>query len=122
MIRCFVNKYSLLCASDESSIKYAIDKKMKEINKEDDSLEETTLKGIISSCENMLDDLEESASISDKDMQDIIYADNVLLEIQQRLASSFTPTNIEGGHYSADGNFTPMSDRIYCDDEHGNCM
>ena len=36
MIRCFVDKYSLLCASDESSIKYAIDKKMKEIIKEDD--------------------------------------------------------------------------------------
>ena len=51
---------------------------------EDDSLEETTLKGIISSCENMLDDLEEGASISNKDMQDIIYADNVLIEIQAK--------------------------------------
>lgn len=68
MIRCFIDKYSLLCASDESSIKYAIDKKMKEINKEDDSLEETTLKGIISSCENILDDLEEGANIEEKDM------------------------------------------------------
>lgn len=36
MIRCFVDKYSLLCASDEGSIKYAIGKKMKEIIKEDD--------------------------------------------------------------------------------------
>ena len=89
---------------------------------EDDSLEETTLKGIISSCENMLDDLEEGASILDIDMQDIIYADNVLLDIQQKLASSFSPTNIEGGHYSADGNFAPMSDRIYCDDENGNAL
>tara|TARA_A100001011_G_scaffold360808_1_gene408402 strand:+ start:1452 stop:1652 length:201 start_codon:yes stop_codon:yes gene_type:complete len=62
---------------------------------EDDSLEETTLKGIISSCENMLDDLEEGASISDKDMQDIIYADNVLLDIQQRIASNLAPTNIK---------------------------
>ena len=74
-----------------------------EINKEDDPLEESIIKGIISSCENMLDDLEEGASISDKDMQDIIYADNVLLDIQQKLASSFTPTNIQGGHYPADG-------------------
>ena len=62
---------------------------------EDDSLEETTLKGIISSCENMLDDLEEGASISNKDMQDIIYADNVLIEIQQRIASNFAPTNVK---------------------------
>ena len=58
---------------------------MKEINKEDESLEETTIKGIISSCENMLDDLEQNACINDRDMQDIIYADNVLLDIQQRL-------------------------------------
>ena len=87
-----------------------------EINKEDDPLEETILKGVISSCENMLDDLEEGASISDKDMQDIIYADNVLLDIQQKLASSFTPTNIQGGHYPA------MTDRVYCDDEHGNVL
>ena len=55
-------------------------------------------------------------------MQDIIYADNVLIEIQQRIASNFTPTNIEGGHYSTDGTFAPMSDRIYCDDEHGNAL
>ena len=64
----------------------------------------------------MLDDLEEGASISDKDMQDIIYADNVLLDIQQRLASSFSPTNIECGHYPV------MTDRVYCDDEHGNAL
>jgi len=87
-----------------------------EINKEDDPLEETILKGIISSCENMLDDLEEGASINDKDMQDIIYADNVLLDIQQKLAESFSPTNIKGGHYPA------MTDRVYCDDEHGNAL
>ena len=116
MIRCFIDKYSLLCASDESSIKYAIDKKMKEINKEDDSLEETTLKGIISSCENILDDLEEGANIEEKDMQDLIYADNVLLDIQQRLEKQLNPTNIKGGHYPA------MTDRVYCDDEHGNVL
>jgi len=87
-----------------------------EINKEDDPLEETILKGIISSCENMLDDLEEGASVNDKDMQDIIYADNVLLDIQQKLAESFSPTNIKGGHYPA------MTDRVYCDDEHGNAL
>ena len=116
MIRCFVNKYSLLCASDESSIKYAIDKKMKEINKEDESVEETTIKAIISSCENLLDDLEVGNNINDRDMQDIIYADNVLLDIQQRIGANLSPTNIKVSHYPA------MTDRVYCDDEHGNAL
>ena len=83
---------------------------------EDSSLEEATLQGIISSCENMLDDLEEGASISNKDMQDIIYADNVLIEIQQRIASNFTPSNIKGGYYASNG------DTILIDDDHGNCL
>lgn len=65
-----------------------------EINREDDPLEETIIKGIISSCENMLDDLEQGASINDKDMQDIIYADNVLLDIQQNLIEQLHPSNI----------------------------
>ena len=119
MIRCFIDKYSLLCASDESSIKYAIDKKMKEINKEDDSLEETIIKGIISSCENMLDDLEQNASINDRDMQDIIYVDNVLLDIQQRLSKQLNPTNIMSDKQAL---FESTGGRIYCDDEHGNAL
>tara|TARA_R110001592_G_scaffold130031_2_gene342980 strand:- start:237 stop:566 length:330 start_codon:yes stop_codon:yes gene_type:complete len=109
MIRCFVDKYSLLCASDESSINYAIDKKMKEINKEDESLEETTIKAIISSCENLLDDLEVGNNINDEDMQDIIYADNVLLDIQQRIGANLSPTNISSSY-------------TIIDDEHGNCI
>ena len=127
MIRCFVDKYSLLCASDESSIKYAIDKKMKEINKEDESLKETTIKGIISSCENMLDDLEQNVCINDRDMQDIIYADNVLLDIQQRLSKQLVPSNITQSQDDAvqsliDKNIDPMTNRIYSDDEHGNVL
>ena len=91
-----------------------------EINKEDDPLEETILKGIISSCENMLDDLEEGASINDKDMQDIIYADNVILDIQQRIGSNLSPTNINPSQ--DEWNIAPMTDRIYSDDEHGNAL
>ena len=116
MIRCFVDKYSLLCASDESSIKYAIDKKMKEINKEDKALEETTIKAIISSCENLLDDLEVGNNINDEDMKAIIHSDNVLLDIQQRIGANLSPTNIKVSHYPA------MTDRVYCDDEHGNAL
>jgi predicted P-loop ATPase/GTPase len=117
----FADKYRILVSNHQSDIDFAKSEGMKKMY-EDDSLEETTLKGIISSCENMLDDLDEGVNINDEDMKAIIYSDNVLIEIQQRLASSFSPTNIEGGHYSTDGNFAPMTDRIYCDDEHGNAL
>ena len=112
----FIDKYSILVSNQESDIIFAKKNKMKkvEINREDDPLEETIIKGIISSCENMLDDLEQNAIINDRDMQDIIYADNVLLDIQQRLSKQLTPSNIKG--------FAPMTDRIYCDDEHGNSL
>ena len=90
--------------------------KQAEINKEDVSLEEITLQGIISSCENLLDDLEQGASINDGDMADLTYADNVILDIQQRVSKQITPSNIEGGFYPS------MSDRVYCDDEHGNAL
>lgn len=84
--------------------------------KEDASLEEITLQGIISSCENILDDLDNNANIEEKDMQDLVYADNVISEIQQRVSKQITPSNIEGGFYPS------MSDRDYCDDEHGNSL
>jgi len=84
--------------------------------REDISLEEITLQGIISSCENLLDDLEQGASMEDKDMQDLVYADNVIMDIQQRVGKQVAPSNIEGGHYPA------MTNRDYCDDEHGNSL
>lgn len=90
----WIDKYIALISNHPTDIDFAKREGLKEMY-EDDSLEETTLKGIISSCENMLDDLEEGASISNKDMQDIIYADNVLIEIQQRIASNFAPTNVK---------------------------
>jgi hypothetical protein len=118
----FVDKDKILISNHKSDIIFAKEHNMKEINQEDTSLEEITLQGIISSCENLLDDLEEGANINDEDMKAITYADNVILDIQQRIGANFSPTNIKGGHYSTDGNFAPMSDRIYCDDEHGNAL
>ena len=84
--------------------------------KEDISLEETTLQGIISSCENLLDDLEEGASINDEDMKYLIYTDNMITEIQQRVGENFSPSNIQGGHYATDGTF------VLIDDEQGNTL
>jgi hypothetical protein len=60
---------------------------------EDISLEEMTLQGIISSCENMLDDLHNGANIEEKDMQDLVYADNVILNIQQKLSKQLNPSH-----------------------------
>ena len=118
----FIDKYRILVSNQESDIIFAKENKMKkvEINKEDDPLEDTILKGIISSCENMLDDLEQGANIEEKDMQDIIYADNVLLDIQQRLSEQLKPTNINSSQ--DEWNIAPMTDRIYSDDEHGNAL
>lgn len=80
------------------------------------SLEETILQGIISSCENLLDDLEEGASINDEDMKYLTYTDNMIVEIQQRVGDQVAPSNIEGGFYSSKS-ITP-----YIDDGHGNSI
>ena len=117
----FIDKYRVLVSNHQSDIDFAKKEGMKKMY-EDDSLEEITLKGIISSCENMLDDLSHGSSINDEDMKALTYSDNILIEIQTRIASSFAPTNIEVGDHSTDENFAPMSDRIYCDDEHGNAL
>ena len=56
--------------------------------------EEIILQGIISSCENLLDDLEQGANIEEKDKQDLVCADTVIMENQQRVGSKLTPSNI----------------------------
>ena len=65
-----------------------------EANKEDVSQEEFFLYNIISSCECILDDIESGASIEEKDMQDIIYADEVLLNIYKKVGAKLNPSNI----------------------------
>jgi len=62
--------------------------------REDFSLEEVTLQGIISSCEIILDDLDCGASIKNEDLEDLIYSDNVILNIQQKISKQLSPTNI----------------------------
>lgn len=116
----FVDKYKVLVSNHKSDIIFAKKHGMKEINKEDVSLEEITLQGIISSCENLLDDLEAGSHINDEDMKAITYADNVILDIQQRIGSNLSPTNINPSQ--DEWNIAPMTDRIYSDDEHGNAL
>lgn len=112
----FVDKDKILVSNHKSDIIFAKENNMREINQEDISLEETTLKGIISSCENLLDDLEVGNNVNESDMKALIYAENVILDIQQRIGSNLSPTHIKGGYYPE------MTDRVYCDDEHGNAL
>ena len=83
----FIDKDKILLSNNKSDIEFANRCNMKfEINKEDASWEEVTINGIISSCENILDDLEQGAIISKIDMEDLIHADNIILDIQQRIS------------------------------------
>jgi hypothetical protein len=67
------------------------------------SKEEEYLKQIISSCELILDDLEQGASISDADFNNLGYADVIMLKVQQNVSNQLNPKNIKGGYYPADG-------------------
>ena len=96
--------------------------KESEINKEDISSEENLLKQIISSAELVLDDLYQGGSFSQSSYNLLGYADGIMLRIQKDVNENSKPSNIKGGNYSSDGSFAPMTDRIYCDDEHGNAL
>ena len=85
-----------------------------EANREDISKEEYHLYDIISSCENILDDLENGANIEQADFNNLGYVDDIMLRMQHNVNKQLTPTNVEHGTYD--------TDRIYCDDEHGNTL
>ena len=114
----FFDRDRILVSNHKTDIEFAKKYGMKEmnINKEDASLEKITLEGIISSCENLLDDLEGGANINDEDMKYLTYTDNMVTEIQQRVGDQIAPSNIEGGFYSSKS-ITP-----YIDDGHGNSI
>ena len=58
------------------------------------SKEEEYLKQIISSCELILDDLEQDMSISNADFNNLGSADVIMLKVQQNVSNQLTPTNI----------------------------
>lgn len=71
-------------------------KEMKEeSNKKDISKEEYHLYDIISSCENILDDLENGAHIEQADFNNLGYADSIMLRIQHNVSRQLNPTNIK---------------------------
>lgn len=71
-------------------------KEMKEeSNKKDISKEEYHLYDIISSCENILDDLENGANIEQTDFNNLGCADSIMLRIQHNVSRQLNPTNIK---------------------------
>ena len=80
----------------ESYLKQASLKEMKEeANKEDISKEEYYLYDIISACENILDDLENGASILQADFNNLGYVDGIMLRMQHNVSRQLNPTNIK---------------------------
>ena len=79
----------------ESYIKQAGLKKMKEeANREDISKEEFFLYNIISSCECILDDLENGANIEQSDFNNLGYVDGIMLRMQHNVNKQLNPSNI----------------------------
>ncbi len=68
--------------------------KESEINKEDQSGEESHLYNIISACELVLDDIEHGAKLSESSFNLLGYADGIMLRIQKDVGKQNVPTNI----------------------------
>lgn len=57
------------------------------------SKEEELLKQIISSCELILDDMENGASINEGDFNNLGYVDGVMFRMQQELSKQLNPSH-----------------------------
>ena len=68
--------------------------KESDINKEDQSGEESHLYNIISACELVLDDIEHGAKLSESSFNLLGYADGIMLRIQKDVGKQNVPTNI----------------------------
>tara|TARA_B100001939_G_scaffold282009_1_gene250979 strand:+ start:283 stop:507 length:225 start_codon:yes stop_codon:yes gene_type:complete len=71
-----------------------------EANREDISKEEYHLYDIISSCECILDDLENGAHIEQSDFNNLGYVDGIMLRMQHNVNRQLNPTNINDGKIS----------------------
>ena len=97
-IYCKDNK--LLCVSDDMAEEYkdyikkgGLKEMEEEANREDISKEEHHLYDIISSCENILDDLENGAHIEQADFNNLGYVDGIMLRMQHNVNKQLNPTN-----------------------------
>tara|TARA_B100001094_G_C17599636_1_gene515894 strand:- start:176 stop:424 length:249 start_codon:yes stop_codon:yes gene_type:complete len=73
------------------------------MSREDVSKEELHLNQIISSCELILDDMDNGASITQTDFNNLVFVDGIMFRMQQNVNKQFAPSNIKGGFYPADG-------------------
>jgi len=65
------------------------------------SKEEKYLKQIISSCELILDDLEQGASISQRDFNMLGHADEIMFSMQQNVSKQLNPS-----HYNTNAGYS----------------
>ena len=61
------------------------------------------LEQIISSCELILDDMNNGVVIGQSDFNMLGYVDGIMLRMQQNVNKQFAPSNIKGGFYPSDG-------------------
>ena len=66
-----------------------------EANREDISREEFYLYNIISSCECILDDMDNGAKIEQADFNMLGYCDGIMFRMSQNTNKQLTPTNIK---------------------------
>ena len=98
----YCNDNTLLCVGDDMAEEYkdyikkeGLKEMEEEPNREDISKEEYHLYDIISSCENILDDLENGARIEQSDFNNLGYVDGIMLRMQHNINRQLNPTNIK---------------------------
>ena len=92
-----------------------------EANREDISKEEYYLYDIISSCECILDDLENGANIEQSDFNNLGYVDGIMLRMQHNVNKQLNPSNITSDKQAL-WESTGGRALDICDDEHGNTL
>ena len=98
----YCNDNTLLCVGDDMAEEYkdyikkeGLKKMKEEANREDISKEEFYLYDIISSCESILDDMENGANIEQADFNNLGYVDGIMLRMQHNVNKQLNPTNIK---------------------------
>tara|TARA_A200000159_G_C7282363_1_gene322059 strand:- start:202 stop:513 length:312 start_codon:yes stop_codon:yes gene_type:complete len=96
----YCNDNTLLCVGDDMAEEYkdyikkeGLKEMEEEPNREDISKEEYHLYDIISSCENILDDLENGARIEQSDFNNLGYVDGIMLRMQHNINKQLNATN-----------------------------
>jgi hypothetical protein len=93
----FISEDTIIVCSDEGNISWAKNKGLKEmgLDASNYSKEEYLLYQIISSAELILDDLHDGHKLTDRNLDQIKLADQILLDIQQDLDNVNKPSHLK---------------------------